>query len=161
MKIIHLPLVLLLFPCSFTPQREDQRARRDPPKALNTHTLQRDLELEAERLLTVVENGDPKEVLLLMSTKGVVLGVDEPRIPLGAIRRQFDSKDGLYCALFDTQCLRKEDAAERAKAGAPLRAEPLYSYREILQKASARELKVSVSRISGLWSGYVTVDLTP
>jgi len=94
-----------------------------------------------------------------MSREGVVFGLEPPAITSREIRKQFGQKTGVYCLLFDTRCFRTEDTAEREKAAAPIRAEPLYSYRERVQKSPSRKVKIHVSSHEGHWIGQVTVLL--
>ena len=158
-KIITLWLLVVTLPWILAATRSSQSKGIAASRASIEDHLRRELEATAKRFLVIIEKGDPKEFPLLCSRKGVVFGIDQPEISLAAIRRQIDKKEGVYCLLFDTDCLRKDDAVLWGKEGPPARTEPLYSYREIFRKTLPRELNASVSRISGVWSGYVTLAL--
>lgn len=119
----------------------NQNKEKAPARTASEEKLKQELELTGKRLLTIMEKGDPKELIALCSRSGVEFGIDWPPISLPNIRKQVEKKEGIYCVLFDTKCLRKEDEAFWGKEGPP---EPIYSYRELFQKASSRDVKVFV-----------------
>jgi hypothetical protein len=123
--------------------------------------LKRGLERVANELLAIIEKGDPKEFPSVCSVRGIVLGVDMPPIAVAVVRKHIAQKQGVYCGLFDTKCLRQEDEADRAKAGASPRPEPLYSYRDRLLRASARDVKVAVSGRLGNVRIVLTENVQP
>ena len=141
------------------PRPTDKKKPTTLAKSPTEDELRRRLEESANKLLTIIQRGDPKQLLLFCSRKGVVFGVDEPAIRLSVIRKQIEAREGIYCTFFDTDCARRKDAEDRAKAGAPPSVEALYSYRERVVKAVASELRVSVYQIAGVWSGTVVVTL--
>lgn len=66
------------------------------------------LEITAHRLVTVLEKGTPEELVNLLSIDGVQFGTDSPPTSLSEIRFEIAHKDGVFCELFDTSCLRDE-----------------------------------------------------
>lgn len=129
------------------------------PKATSESKLRADLQQTVGKLLATLERGQPQDLLPLCSRFGVVFGVDVPAVPPATIRKEIEQKVGVYCGLFESECLRRENASARAKAGAPPISEPIYSYRDRLLKASAREVKIAISRQGSSWVSDVTVTL--
>jgi hypothetical protein len=120
--------------------------------------LKTGLEKAANDFLSLIEKGDPKQLVGHCSQQGVLFGVDAPPVSRAVIRENIDKKKGIFCGFFDTDCMRREDSAERARNGALPATEPLYSYRERLLKASGREVRVSL-RADFPTSGSVFVAL--
>jgi hypothetical protein len=111
--------------------------------------------------LEVLKKGDPRDLPLLCAKQGVVFGADMPPLSPATIRNQVEQKKGVYCGLFDTGCLRYEDAAQRAKAGAPPRTETLFSYRDRLARAAEIQLKIAVSGRLGNVRVILKEDVQP
>lgn len=118
-----------------------------------------EIEAAGRKLLAALREGNGKEVLSMISSRGLELGVDQPPTQLHAIRRDFAEKGQMYCAFFETSCLRAKDAEARSRAGAPSAEPALYSYREIIQRADGIDVKASIQKESGPWLGYVTLSL--
>jgi hypothetical protein len=97
--------------------------------------------------------GDPKDLVLHFSQKGVTFGIHSSPIPIVALRQEIERKRGIYCVFFDTDCFRREDAAARARDGAAPLSAPHYSFRERLARSSSRHLEIG--------GGLVTVLLSP
>lgn len=155
--VFSIPVILVA--CNYLGgQNSEMQPLRDPAEQSNGQ-LELALKNTTERLLTILERGEPREVISLISSKGVVFGLEPPPVASTEIRKQFAAKTGVYCLLFDTECLRKEDRAEREKAGAPTRVTPLSSYRERVQKASHRKVRSQLIQQEGRWAGHVTVLL--
>ena len=74
-----------------------------------------------------------------------MLGVDVPPTSAAKLAAEIDKKTGVFCAFFDTGCLRREDTIARRNAGVPPSSEPLYSYRERLVTGSVEGIRVGVS----------------
>jgi hypothetical protein len=75
------------------------------------------------------------------------------------LHSQLQQKRDLYCFFFETDCLRKQDEEQRRAAKAPPRKDALYSYRDLLRRASSKELKVSEYKDHGALLGRVLVNL--
>jgi hypothetical protein len=73
---------------------------------------------------------------------------------------EFTSKKNLYCFLFDTRCLQKEDEQDRKKAGLGARPNTLKSYRELLLQAPSPKVEAHVTRQGQSWSGQLRVFVT-
>jgi hypothetical protein len=83
-----------------------QTAPKHPAKSQRTKKL----EATAQKLVAVLENGAPEEFPDFVSSRGLSFGYDTPAIALSSIKEDIARKTGLYCALFDTACLRVEGA---------------------------------------------------
>jgi hypothetical protein len=118
----------------------------------------RSLELSAKDLVSVLEKGDSQAFLAMMSRRGIVFGLEPPPISLANIQKQFRKRKGAYCILFDSVCLRKEDAAARKRAGAPALTEPLRSYRDLLGSFPKRKIQVFVEPLAESWAGRIVVS---
>jgi hypothetical protein len=96
-----------------------------------------ELRISAQQLVHALELGNVKALTELFDAGGVVFGIEPPPIDLTELRRQFEGRHGVYCLLFDTQCLRKE-------AGKNPNRKRLYSFRDLLTKASKRDISVNL-----------------
>lgn len=136
--------------------RTSQNLEVEPVQSLHgeetSDNLQESLQETVQRILSILESGDPETLLDLISRDGVTFGIDAPDVSPDEIQREFRLKRGTYCILFDTQCAQREDEQERARAGAPPPSEPLLSFRDRLKMAKQRRVKVWVSPgPEGLW----------
>jgi hypothetical protein len=113
------------------------------------------VEKMANDFISLIEMGNPSRFTAYCSSHGVVFGVDPPPISVSRIQQDIDERRGIYCGLFNTECLRKEDAQDRARAGAPPSRVQLFSYRERLSKMVNRQVIVSDSS-----RGTVSVAVT-
>jgi len=114
----------------------------------------------ADRLIAVIQDGKESELLEFWSHSGVSFGVDGAVVGKRTLVRQLQQKGDLYCFFFETDCLRKQDNEQRRAAKAPPRKDALYSYRDLLRRASPKELKVSEYKDRGALLGRVLVNLT-
>jgi hypothetical protein len=114
----------------------------------------------ADKLIAVVQDGKESELLEFWSHSGVSFGVDGAVVGKRTLLRQLQQKQDLYCFFFETDCMRKQDEEQRRAAKAPPRKDALYSYRDLLRRASAKELKVSEYKDHGALLGRVLVNLT-
>lgn len=122
-------------------------------------TLKEELLNTAKQFLTTLEQGDVSGFSEMISTKGVVIGHEPPPIARNEVLKQLKNREGAYCVLFDTCCLKKE-----WDSGSENNSRNLRSYQEVLQKASNRKMKVFVrwssdSIFGSTWSGQLTVQL--
>jgi hypothetical protein len=114
----------------------------------------------ADKLIAVVQDGKESELLEFWSHSGVSFGVDGAVVGKRTLLRQLQQKQDLYCFFFETDCMRKQDEEQRRAAKAPPRKEALFSYRDLLRRASAKELKVSEYKDHGALLGRMLVNLT-
>lgn len=149
--------------CNRTSQNSDVQPVQSVHGEETADRLQESLRETVERMLSILESGNPEEFLELISRDGVTFGIDWPDISPGEIQREFSLRRGTYCILFDTECAQREDEQERARAGAPPPGEPLLSFRDRLKAAKQRRVKVWVSPDpAGLWGeGVVTLSKEP
>ena len=114
----------------------------------------------AQKLITVIEDGEESKLAEFWSHSGVSFGVDGAVVGKRTLLRQLQQKMDIYCFFFDTECLRKQDDEQRRAAKAPPRKNPLYSYRELIRGASSKEVKVSEYNDHDVLVGRVLVNLT-
>ena len=131
----------------------------DHPKQLESNPKE-NLSDVAQKLITVIEEGQESKLAEFWSHSGVSFGVDGAVVGKRTLLKQLQQKMDLYCFFFDTECLRKQDEEQRRAAKAPPRKHPLYSYRELIRGASSKELKVSEYNDHGVLLGRVLVNLT-
>ncbi len=115
------------------------------PQAKSDEQLKEELQQTANKFLASLKEGNPKDMILYISRRGVVFGVDEPPTSAAEIADEINKKTGIFCGLFNTECMRREDAIERMKAGVPPSSDPVYSYREQLVTGSIQGIRVGVS----------------
>ncbi len=115
----------------------------------------------AQKFLTVIEKGQPLDLLNFWSASGVVLGVDFEDHPVSksVFREQVRKKEGLYCSFFDSACLTELRKASRRKANKGPATNPDYSYRDLLSSARTKTVRVSARREGETLTGYVTVRI--
>lgn len=62
----------------------------------------------AQKLITVIEEGEESELAEFWSYSGVSCGVDGAVVDKRMLLRRLQQKMDLYCFFFDTECLRKQ-----------------------------------------------------
>jgi len=120
---------------------------------LTREHLEKELELASTRLLTLLEKGEPKQFPALCAEEGVVFGLEPPPVARKEIQRQMERKEGAYCVLFDSACLRKPTG--EGVESVPSR----ISLRERLRRATAREQEIAMRLIETTWVGELQVYL--
>lgn len=118
-----------------------------------------DLSDTSRKFVSMIEGGEPSELLDFWSKSGVTFGVDGAVVSRRQLVKQLQQKLDLYCFFFETSCLRKQDEEQRHAAKAPPRKNALYSYRDLLRAAKSKEFKLSQRRDSGVVVGHVQVLL--
>jgi hypothetical protein len=147
-------VLVILFCCPGT-QLFAERSRQVEVQAKSDEQLKEELQQTANVFLALLKEGNPKDLTLYISRRGVVFSVDEPPTSATEIADEIDKKTGIFCGLFNTECLRREDAIERKRAGVRPSPEPIYSYREQLVTGSIQGVRVGVSNHPR--TGLVTV----
>ena len=132
----------------------DVASTQQPAKAPTGEQLEQELDAAATRLLRLLEKGEPGGFAALCSADGVLFGAARESTPLEDLRAAFAKKQGAYCLLFSTECLRASRAATTRPADLPL-----FSLRDRLLKASKREADLEVNRVEGTWVGDVFLRL--
>lgn len=94
------------------------------------HVLLQQLEVTGKKLIQVIKESNAEEFVKLCDLEGLELEADG-NITFKAIREQMRRKTGLYCLLFDTKCLRREEESARQKAGATPAASTWKSFSDI------------------------------
>jgi hypothetical protein len=110
-----------------------------------------------EKIILALRGEKPSDILGLWSSTGVTVGVDGPTVSKSQARTEFESKKNLYCFLFDTRCLQKEDEQDRKKAGLDARPNSLKSYRELLLQTPCPKVETHVTRHGQSWSGQLRI----
>ena len=131
----------------------------DQREQVSEQKLKEELVATATELLAILDDGDPKDLIQLVSREGVVLDVDADPTPLSEIRKDIEQKGYIYCLFFDTKCLQKKDAAWHEEMGFSEREEPLILFREDLRRYPKRKLNVHLWTYKGGWVGQVNVRL--
>ena len=93
--------------------------------------------------MDILEKGQPGDLLGMASKNGVVFGVDSDPIPFVQIQTQIRQKKGVYCLLFDTDCLRNEELQNWKKARHSGNIKAIVSFREAIRSASSRKINIS------------------
>ena len=98
MKIMHSPFTaaVILALCSFAAAQSP--ATHEPVKTLET------------KVFAVLRAGDTKAFLAYVPETGVSLGRDAPLTTRAEIKRQLHERRGLVCKLFDSACLKANEA---------------------------------------------------
>jgi len=65
-----------------------------------------------DKFMAILEKGQPDGLFGLASSEGVVFGIESDPMPVSRVRDELRKKEGIYCLLFDTDCLRKETLQE-------------------------------------------------
>jgi hypothetical protein len=103
----------------------------------------KELEVTVQKFLNILEKGQPADMLSMVSKTGVAFGIDSDPIPFLQIQSQFRQKKGVYCFLFDTDCLRNEELQEWKKAYHTGNIKAIISLREAIRFASSRKVHIS------------------
>jgi hypothetical protein len=101
------------------------------------------LEEAVQKFVDILEKGQPEDLLGIVSKDGVVFGIDSDPIPFLQIQTQIRQKKGVYCLLFDTDCLRSEELQYWKKAKHSGNIKAVISFREAIRSASSRKINVS------------------
>lgn len=133
----------------------EQDAGKAPPDI--EERMEQQLTEEGNRMILTLRTGQPSDILSLWSSTGVTLGVDGPTVSKSRARMEFAAKKNLYCLLFDTRCLQKEDEQERKKAGLNARPNGLKSYRELLLQDPSPKVETHVTRQGQSWTGQLRI----
>lgn len=117
----------------------------------------------ANKLVHAIKNRDDSTVLSMFSTRGIIMGVDGPRVPLSQLRQEFRKRRGAYCFFFDTACLRKEEQIQRQKLGLPLTDVPVFSLADVFSRVGNLRVKAllvgtesKAGHVSVVWEGEPT-----
>lgn len=119
--------------------------------------LQQQLAETGRTMILSLRSGKPYDLLRFWSSRGVAVGIDGPTISKNRARNEFRSKKYLYCLLFDTRCLQKEDEQDRKRAGMEARQNPLRSYRELLLQTPSPKIETYVTRQGLTWGGQLRI----
>ena len=119
-----------------------------------------DLSEMSRKFISLIETGDPAQLPQFWSKSGVTFGIDGGLVSRAQITKQSKERLDLYCFFFDGTCLRNRDEEQRRAAKAPPRKKPLYSCRELLLEARAKELKTSQYQDKGALIAHLRIDFT-
>lgn len=86
--------------------------QQDSMKTLLIHT--------ARSVLNAIKNRDGSSLIGYLSPRGAGFGVDQPMITVDDIKRQLNSKRGVYCLLFSTACIARNDSEVRFQSDSVL-----------------------------------------
>jgi hypothetical protein len=112
--------------------------------ARQSRCVEREIESLAGQILTLVRERKSTEFLEFVGKAGLHLNPDSGKLTRAEVVEQFHSKAGIYCALFDSECLRREAAV----AGATETAD-LHSLREIFLTSTSVSTKTFLSSEHG------------
>ncbi len=96
--------------------------------------LERELSQAADKAIASIKAGRPAQLLLLFSDSGVEIGIDGPVLSLNVVRQEMSRRTGIYCLIFNSQCLLREENASRKKAHKSPSREGRLCYRDYLLK---------------------------
>lgn len=133
-------------------------------RTVETRAAANDEELKkgAEKFVALIESKNPSALLDLFSEQGTSFISGTYALPKAEyspadIRKDFETKTGVYCVFFDTACLREADSKERVHQGArPIRI-PLTSVFDLVGTA---KVKKYVTFDSSGMNGMVALMLT-
>jgi len=125
-----------------------------------------DLKRGAEKFVTAVESKDASALLDPFSEQGTSFisgahALARASYKRSEIRKEFETKTGVYCIFFDTKCLREADSKEGGRQKAPPIRVPLRSIIDLV--ATAKQKRFVTYAISAA-NGEVTLlccDRTP
>jgi hypothetical protein len=120
------------------PAAEDESKKENKSKK-----EQKELDATVQKFVVILQNGDTEGFLGIASHEGISFGIDSDPIPFRKIESQIHQKRGVYCFLFDTACLRREELQEWKKAKHSGNIKGIISLREALQSASSKKINVS------------------
>ena len=115
----------------------------DVKKAEGAKQAPKELSETVQKFVTILQDGDAEGFLSIASKEGVAFGIDSDPISYSKIQEQILQKRGVYCLLFDTDCLRKEELREWQKAKHKGNIDAIISYREALRLASSKKINIS------------------
>jgi hypothetical protein len=128
----------------------------------NTTASDADLKRGAEKFAALIQTKDSAALLGLFSEQGAsfisgTYAVPKAEYSLAEIRKDFESKAGVYCIFFDTECLSRADAKERARQkGRPLK----ITLKSVLDLLDAAKEKRFVTYDISAANGKVTLLLS-
>jgi len=125
-------------------------------------TSDEELKKGAEKFVALIESKNPSALLELFSEQGTSFISGTYALPKAEylpaeIRKDFETKTGVYCIFFDTACLRETDSKERVRQGARPIQIPLTSVFDLV--ATAKVKKFATFDVSGM-NGMVALVLT-
>jgi hypothetical protein len=139
-----IPLVLL-FSFFLLPIAETQAGTSDE-----------ELKKGAEKFVALIESKNPSALLDLFSEQGTSFISGTFALPKAEyspveIRKDFETKTGVYCVFFDTACLRGADSNERARQRARPIQIPLTSVFDLVATAKVKKfVTFDVSSMNGM-----------
>ena len=98
------------------------------------------LKQRAQEFAALLETGKSADLGHWISREGVSIGVDTDPISVTLVQQQVGEQKGIFCLLFDTECLRKNDREKRKQAHAASLDRSLYSYWDLLRKSRSKKL---------------------
>lgn len=125
-------------------------------------TSDEELKKGAEKFVALVESKNPSALLDLFSELGTSFISGTYALPKAdyspaEIRKDFETKTGVYCVFFDTACLRDADSRERTRQRARPIQIPLTSVFDLVVTAKVK--KFVTFDVSGM-NGMVALMLT-
>ena len=102
-----------------------------------------DLKVLEHNFLAIIKKGDVGSLQTYISPDGVFLGIDSDRSSRASILAELRKKQGLYCLLFDSECLYREVNVARNRSRSQSFQARWCSYKEFLTEGSG---KVSTTR---------------
>jgi hypothetical protein len=125
-------------------------------------TSDEELKKGAEKLVELIESKNPPALLDLFSEQGTsfisgTYALPKAEYSPAEIRKDFETKTGVYCVFFDTACLREADSKERARQRARPIQIPLNSVFDLV--AAAKVKKFATFDVSSM-NGMVALMLT-
>ncbi len=128
---------MLLFSLVSVSQSQTTKVSRCPA-GIKREQLEKELSQAADEAIASIKAGRPDELLLLFSDSGVKMGIDGPLMSLNAIRQEMSNRTGIYCLIFNSQCLLREENASREKAHKSPSQEETLSYHDYLLKKHSK-----------------------
>lgn len=98
-------------------------------------STQESLQTAAEKLKAALVDRDADRVLSMMATEGVEFSPDPVLVTLDELRKDFARRGETYANFFDGVQARKNDEAERKRAGAGPPTVPLLSFTELMSSS--------------------------
>jgi hypothetical protein len=125
-------------------------------------TSDEELKKGAEKFVALIESKSPSALLDLFSEQGTsfisgTYALPKAEYSPAEIRKDFETKTGVYCVFFDTACLREADSKERARQRARPIQIPLNSVSDLVVTAKIK--KFSTFDVSSM-NGMVALILT-
>ncbi len=114
-----------------------------------------------DKFMAILEKGQPDALFGLVSSEGVVFGIESDPLPVSRIRDELRKKEGIYCLLFDTDCLRKETLQEWKRGNYSGNIEAAISLREAISSASEKKININGSGKQGWVSWKLELNGKP